>query len=96
VVVTEVIDMAREGVYGKGDRGSKVSSTGITRTNASLTQRWAQTLNLLTELAREMHRSRLLIELLLCFPLFWRTIGDSLILSIVHETTTARSRSVKP
>jgi hypothetical protein len=30
VVVTEVVDMVRGGVYGEGDRGSKVR-TGITR-----------------------------------------------------------------
>jgi hypothetical protein len=35
VVVTQVVDMVRGGVYGEGDRGDKVRMTGITQTNAS-------------------------------------------------------------
>jgi hypothetical protein len=39
VVVTVVFDMARERVYGEGDRGYKVNRMGITQTNvASLAQ----------------------------------------------------------
>jgi hypothetical protein len=47
-----------------------------------------------TAFVRGMHRSRLLFELLLCWPENNRQLGD--LRSIVLETATARSRSVMP
>jgi hypothetical protein len=39
LVVTDVVDMARDKVYGEGDKGSKVGGMGKARLNTALTQR---------------------------------------------------------
>ena len=49
VVVTEVVDMVRGGVYGEGDRGSKVRK-GIARQCLANAAVGSPTVNLLTEL----------------------------------------------
>jgi hypothetical protein len=39
VVATNVVDMARDKVYGEGDKGSNVGGMVITRLNAALKER---------------------------------------------------------